>query len=160
MVFVVFVVENQLRNEENFVCSVVVRYLSEVDTRMVYRDSGYSSLFAFCTKGLGYSEGAAQRRIVAARCLRDNGEVYELLREGKISLCALSQVAKVMTPENKAEVLSLTQGLAKEEAQRLAAQYLPPTPQKRETIQAKRVVVKKPVPQITATAKVTARMRL
>jgi len=67
--------------------------------------------------------------------------VYELLKEGKVSLCALSEVAKVITPENKKEVLTLSQGLPKQEAQRLASRYQPATLPKRETIRAKKVVV-------------------
>jgi 5-methylcytosine-specific restriction endonuclease McrA len=76
--------------------------------------------------------------------------VYELLKEGKVSLCALSEVAKVITPENKREILNLSQGLPKQEAQKLAAQYQPATLPKRETIRAKKVVVA----PITATVEV------
>jgi hypothetical protein len=91
---------------------------------------------------------------VAARCLRDNGEVYELLKSGKISLCSLSQVARVITPQNKSEILTLAVGLPKEQAQRLAAQYAPATEAKRETIRAKKVLVA--ANQVsTATATVT-----
>ena len=60
--------------------------------------------------------GATHRRIVAARCLRSNPGVYELLKEGKVSLCALSEIAKVVTPENKEEILNLSQGIPKQEA--------------------------------------------
>ena len=100
-----------LKNMRGGECQIVadiVRYLAEVDLRQVYREYGYPSLFVFCTKGLGYSEGAAYRRITAARCMKDSPEVYELLRDGKVSLCSLSEVAKVITPENKVEVLTLT----------------------------------------------------
>ena len=47
------------RSKECQVIADVVRYLAEVDERQVYRDYGYSSLFMFCVKGLGYSEGSA-----------------------------------------------------------------------------------------------------
>lgn len=139
-----------MRGKECTVIADIVRYLAEIDRRGVYRDFGYSSLFAFCTAGLKYSEGAAQRRIVAARCYKDNPEVYELLRGGSISLCSLSKVAKVIVPENKTEVLTLTQGLSKNEAERLAAQYAAPTKPKRETIKAKRVVVEVPKQESTS----------
>lgn len=141
----------EFRKSENFLIADIVSYLAEVDSRQIYREQGYSSLFSFCTQALRYSEGAAQRRIIAARCLRSNPEVYELLKEGKVSLCALSEVAKVITPENKREILDLSQGLPKQEAQKLAAQYQPAAQPKRETIRAKKVVVA----PITATMKVT-----
>ncbi len=142
-----------MRATECSVIAEIVRYLAEIDTRQSYRELGYSSLFAFCTGALKYSEGAAQRRIIAARCLKDNSEVYELLSSGKISLCSLSQVARVITPQNKAEILTLAVGLPKEQAQRLAAQYAPATEAKRETIRAKKVVVAK---EVVATNQVTA----
>jgi Domain of unknown function (DUF222) len=129
----------ELRKRENTLVADIVSYLAEVDSRQIYREQGYSSLFSFCTQALRYSEGAAQRRIIAARCLRSNPEVYELLKEGKVSLCALSEVAKVITPENKREILDLSQGLPKQEAQKLAAQYQPAAQPKRETIRAKKV---------------------
>ena len=144
-----------MRATECSVIAEIVRYLAEVDTRQLYRDLGYSSLFTFCTGALKYSEGAAQRRIVAARCLKENQEVYELLKTGQISLCSLSQVARVITPQNKTEVLTLAVGLPKEEAQRLAAKYAPATQAKRETIRAKKVVVDTvATPESTATVAV------
>jgi len=143
-----------MRATECSVIAEIVRYLAEINMRQSYRELGYSSLFAFCTGALKYSEGAAQRRIAAARCLKDNSEVYELLKSGKISLCSLSQVAKVITPQNKTEILTLAVGLPKEQAQRLAAQYAPATEAKRETIRAKKVLVA--ANQVsTATATVT-----
>jgi hypothetical protein len=131
----------KMRGGECQIVADIVRYLAEVDERQVYRDYGYSSLFMFCVKGLGYSEGSAQRRIAAARCLRENSEVYELLKDGKVSLCSLSEVAKVITPEDRAQVLSLSQGLPRQEVQKLAAQFQAPERSKREVMRAKRVVV-------------------
>jgi len=51
-----------LKQVENQTLAELVLYLSEVDTRKLYRDSGFSSLFSYCTTELGYSEGAAYRR--------------------------------------------------------------------------------------------------
>ena len=130
-----------MRGGECQIVADIVRYLAEVDLRQVYREYGYPSLFVFCTKGLGYSEGAAYRRITAARCMKDSPEVYEMLRDGKVSLCSLSEVAKVITPENKTEVLTLSQGLPRQEAQKLAAQFQTPERSKREVLRAKKVVV-------------------
>ena len=83
----------------------------------------YSSLFSYCTEALGYSEGAAFRRISAARALNDNPEIYELLQTGKLSLCAVAEIAKVIRPENKLEVLESSIGRPKAEVQRITAKY-------------------------------------
>ncbi len=130
-----------MRGGECQIVADIVSYLAEVDSRQVYRDFGYSSLFTLCVQGLGYSEGAAHRRIVAACCLKDNSEVYDLLKDGKVSLCSLAEVARVMKPENKVELLTLSQGLPKLEAQKLAARYEAPVTSKREVLRAKKVIV-------------------
>jgi hypothetical protein len=70
----------ELRSREREIVSDVVLYLHEIDTRGFYRDLGYSSLFAYCVSGLGYSESGAQRRIQAARALDGHPEIYAMLR--------------------------------------------------------------------------------
>jgi hypothetical protein len=68
-----------LVQQEREVLAETIRYLQEVDTRRLYLELGYSSLFSFCTQGLGYSEGSAYRRIKAARvrCGPHNRYVFE-----------------------------------------------------------------------------------
>ena len=61
----------ELKLKENEVTSEVVLHLSELEKRGAYRDLGYSSLFTYCTRFLGYSEGAACRRIAAAQSVSD-----------------------------------------------------------------------------------------
>jgi len=125
----------------------LVLYLSEVDARKIYRDIGFSSLFSYCSSsvadgGLGYSEGSAYRRIQAARSLKENPEIYELLKDGKLSLCAVAEISKVIKPENKAELLELSQGKPKTEVQKITLNYQAPVNNiTREKIVAKRVLV-------------------
>ena len=136
-----------LKQFENKTIADLVLYLSEVDARKLYRDIGFSSLFSYCTTliddgGLGYSEGSAYRRIQAARSLKDNPEIYELLRDGKLSLCAVAEISKVIKPENKTELLELSQGKPKAEVCKITAKYQGPVmPLKRERIIAKKVLV-------------------
>lgn len=68
-----------LRKNECQAIADIVLHLAELDKRGLYRDAGYSSLFNYCREALGYSEGSAQRRITAARCLHKNPEIYEKL---------------------------------------------------------------------------------
>ena len=64
-----------IRSTERLASAEVVLYLFEIDTRGIFRDYGYSSLFTFCTAALGFSEGSAWRRVAAARCLKEHPEV-------------------------------------------------------------------------------------
>ena len=134
-----------LRSEENRAVADIVLYLAEVDKRGIYRDAGFSSLFAFCTERLGYSEAGAGRRVRAARCLAKSPEIYSQLKNGTITLCSLSEVAPVFTSENQELVLAAIQGVSKREAQAIAQSFGAPRPAKRSTIRAKKVLVTPPV---------------
>src|SRR5258708_2503855 len=83
-----------LKSNENKTIAEIVLHLYEIDSRGIYRDIGFSSLFSYCHEALGYSEGATFRRIQAARCLKNNPEVYDLIKNGKLSLCAVGEISK------------------------------------------------------------------
>lgn len=140
----------KLRRIERETSADILLYLSEIDRRQFYRDLGYSSLFSFCREALGYSEGGAQRRILAARALKDNPEIYKLLREGKVSLCSVANVSKVIGPGNKESILSEIQGKSKLEVQKIAASYQGPVfVKKKETIKVLSVIDALPLFQET-----------
>ena len=55
----------------------VLRHLREIEARQLYFSEGYASLFDYAVRGLGYSKGAAFRRIKAMRLCRDEPETLE-----------------------------------------------------------------------------------
>ena len=55
----------------------VFRHLREIESRKLYFSQGFSSLFDYAVRDLGYSEGAAFRRIKAMRLCRDLPEAEE-----------------------------------------------------------------------------------
>ena len=139
-----------LRGNECNAIAEVVLHLAELDARGLYRDAGYSSLFSYCREALGYSEGSAQRRITAARCLQKNPEVYEKLKNGSLSLCQVSTIAPVISEENSTSILHAIEGKSKVEVQRLVAQHSPvkrPTP---ERIKVKRIEPSSEMPLFSA----------
>ncbi|HKW14402.1 MAG TPA: hypothetical protein VJS69_07955, partial [Candidatus Krumholzibacteria bacterium] len=79
--------------------------LVETDRRKMYLEVGYSSLFDYCMRELGYSESQAMRRITAARCVAAFPQVFALLKHNEINLSTISRVFKILTPENCAAVL-------------------------------------------------------
>jgi len=123
----------ELRGEEKRILALLLEYLHELDNRKLYRELGYPSLFAFCTKALGYSEGAAFRRIAAARALSICPELRQQIETGKLSLCTAAEVAKVITVENKEQVLAAGAG----KSNRAVKEAL--VPFQRESLPAKRV---------------------
>jgi HNH endonuclease len=134
-----------LRHKETNVIADIVLHLAEVETRGIYREAGYSSLFTYCTECLGYSEGGASRRVRAAKCLIKTPQVYEQLKSGQITLCSLSEVALIVTTENQEQVLKAITGVSKRTAQEIAISFGAPVQKKRSAIRSKRVVLTPPV---------------
>ena len=70
----------------------VLHHLKEIDSRKLYFKMGFSSLFDYAVRELGYSEGAAYRRIKAMKLCRDLPETESRLKSGRLSLSAACQL--------------------------------------------------------------------
>ena len=64
--------------------------LAEMDDRRLYAQLGRSSLFDYMTKSLHFSEGAAYKRIHAARAARDYPVILPLIAAGKVNLTTIN----------------------------------------------------------------------
>lgn len=111
----------------------VLKHLAEVDRRRAHEEKAYPSLFVYCVRVLGYAEGAAYRRIRAARCASEYPRIYVLLKRGRISLTTISLLAPHMCRENHKQLLEQASGKSRHEVERMAAS-LKPEPEKRESI--------------------------
>ena len=70
----------------------VLHHLREIDSRNLYFEMGFSSLFGYAIRELGYSEGAAYRRIKAMKLCKDLPETENRLQSGRLSLSAAFQL--------------------------------------------------------------------
>jgi hypothetical protein len=113
-----------LRNERHAMAEFLLA-LAEFDRRKLYRERGHASLFSFLHRELGLSAGAAQHRKTAAELIQRFPEVEAALREGKLCLSSVIEVAKVLTPENCAEVLPRFFGLSSRDAAFVAVAIRP-----------------------------------
>lgn len=111
----------------------VLRHLAELDKRSALGQTSTPSLFVYCVRELGYAEGAAYRRIRAARCAGDYPRIFILLKRGRITLTAVSFLAPHLTRENYREILNRASGMTKYEVERLVAS-LDPKWEKRDSI--------------------------
>lgn len=107
--------------------------LAEVQRRKLFRDEGFPTMFAYCVGELGYSEGNAFRRLQAVDAARRFPEVIPLIKEGRITICALSVIARHLTSENCGALLKSAEGKSVRDVARFAAE-LAPRPDKRDTI--------------------------
>jgi hypothetical protein len=101
--------------------AALIGYLSEVEERRLHLAAAYSSMFEFCTKRLGLSEGESFRRLTAARLVRRFPAILELVERGSIHLSALVRLRDHLTDENHSELLREASGKGKQELERLLA---------------------------------------
>ncbi len=112
--------------KERAATTEVVRSLLPIMDERLYREAGYSSLFAFLTERCRYSEASAYRRIAAAKVAKLRRESLELLEAGKLTLCSMAEMSKIITDENADALLAEVQGLSKRKTEALVAKQLPP----------------------------------
>lgn len=109
----------------------IVDHLREVDSRQVVVDRGFSTLWDYCTRKLGYSEGAAALRIRAARTAATAPRVIEDLRSGAITLDTVMRLSPHLTNENADALIEKTAGASKREVLAFVAQLAPgPAPER------------------------------
>jgi 5-methylcytosine-specific restriction endonuclease McrA len=88
---------NLVKQERDLTCEILL-HIIEVENRGIHRGLGFSSMFVYCTDGLGYSESSAQRRICAARAIRKCPDAYDYLCDGRVNLSTLAISWKHITP--------------------------------------------------------------
>ena len=108
--------------KERELLTAVLWHLKEIDARRLFCDLGFSSLFAYCTKKLGYSDDQAFRRINAARLLKDLPEMAEKLSSGDLTLTNASLAQSLfrqekMPAEKKRDVLAQLENKTTKEAE-------------------------------------------
>ena len=109
----------KLAGAEREVTVKLLHHLKEIDKRKLYCDLKYSSLFAYCVHELGYSEGAAQRRIVAARAIAEMPEIEKKIEDGSLNLTNISLVNQfIEDPKQKREVFKEIENLTKTECEK------------------------------------------
>ncbi len=116
-----------LTSEERRCTAAVLEHLREVEERKLFARRGYSSLFSYCTDYLGYSEGAASRRIGSMRLLKECPEMKKEVTEGALSLSNVAKAAsffrqekkqnKIYSKVEKTEILNSLSGKSQKEAE-------------------------------------------
>ena len=91
----------------------------------MWRQLGHASLFDFLHREVGLSRGSAYYRQVASRLLGKFPEIAEPLRDGRLCVSNVPQLAKVMTEENRTTVVAKFFHCSKQEARQVAAEILP-----------------------------------
>src|SRR5512138_717832 len=99
--------------------------LAAFDREQRWAKLGYSGLFSFLTRELRLSNGAAQNRKTAAELIQRFPGVEAALRSGELCLSSVCELAKVITPENAADLLPRFFGKSARDAAFLSASIRP-----------------------------------
>jgi hypothetical protein len=114
----------------------VIKLLSELDKRKCYVELGFSSLFDFATRELGYEESAAVRRIKAARLLQEIPSTHDKIANGDLHLSVVVQAASFFRKTgatNKQEVLDMISNKSTRQAAKILADLAPEVPKPEKT---------------------------
>ena len=76
-------------------------HILEFQERRLYADLGFSSMFHYLTKKMGYSESGAYRRIQSARLLKRVPGLSMRLKEGRLNLSQATELQKCLKEEEK-----------------------------------------------------------
>lgn len=114
--------EHCVRRERAAVAEVL-RYLREVEARRLFLARGYSSLFAYCTSKLGYSEPEAYLRIQAMRLMTAVPEAEARIETGRLSMSVAAEIQGAARREEMAvpavrQLVEELSGKSKREAER------------------------------------------
>src|SRR6185312_11139934 len=122
---------------EREVTAEAIETLRLIDVHKIYAERGYSSIWEFATKFLGYSEGAAYRRVSAMRLIKAHPEVCEKLKSGKLTLtnAAKAQTFLRRTKLSGEEVLRCVENKSSREAELSLLNLAPDLPRPEKLIQ-------------------------
>ena len=99
----------------------IIRILIEFDRRRLYLAEGYSSLFAYCTQVLHYSEHGAFNRIEVARAAARWPQLLDALEDGSLHLAGARLLAPHLTEDNLDGALADARYKSKREIEEVAA---------------------------------------
>ena len=83
---------SKLVGHERHLQGAIIDHLTEIGARGLYLERGFSSLFDYTVRELGYSDAAAARRIGAMRLCADQPDAREGLRDGSLTLSAAAEL--------------------------------------------------------------------
>jgi hypothetical protein len=115
----------ELARKSCLVESELLLHLGEIEARNLHAERAYPSMFAFCMKELGFSEGAAYNRIFVARAARRLPQILGALGSGRVHLAGLRLLVPHLTEENCDQVLAEAAGKSKREIEELVARLAP-----------------------------------
>lgn len=92
---------DRLVQSERKMTHMILCHINEVESRRLYAELGFDSMFKYLTRHCGYGEDSAYRRLQAARLLKKTPEIAEKIEHGALNLTQLTQVQKCLNQEKR-----------------------------------------------------------
>lgn len=115
----------KLIQDERASLAEILKHLAELNERRSTAACGFQSLFHYCVSELRLSEGAAYRRITAARVAKKFPQIYGLVESGALSLESIVILSPHLSEENVSAVLDKAAGKTTRQAEALIAELAP-----------------------------------
>ena len=103
---------SNLVRHERHLQGAIIDHLAEIEARGLYLERGFSSLFDYAVRELGYSDAAAARRIGAMRLCADQPDAREGLRDGSLTLSAAAELQWAFHRQRRRGSISGTAAIA------------------------------------------------
>ena len=123
-----------LAETERFSLIDLIIHLGELDGRTACQRRGYASMFAYLTRGLGYAECDAMRRVRTSRAARQYPSILRMLASRELNLVSVSMLQPLLTPENHERLLRRAARRSTREVERMVAELAPATAEPRDRI--------------------------
>lgn len=115
----------RLAAEERGRQAVQLVQLAEFDTRGLAHLAGFPTLYAYCVRELGWSEGAAYERVRAAQAALRFPIILERLKEGRLTMAGVAILAPLLNDQNCSDLLDEAAGLGRKDLEALLAALMP-----------------------------------
>lgn len=116
----------ELRQNEKQITSEILDVLQKMESQRGYLGLGYSSLFDYLVRGLGYSESTAYQRQSCLRLSRDIPEIKEKIDQGKLSFTAVTMAYKSIRNKPVAEKRRVLQSIENKSSREIKKILLEP----------------------------------
>ena len=103
---------SNLVRHERHLQGAIIDHLAEIEARGLYLERGFSSLFDYAVRELGYSDAAAARRIGVMRLCADQPDAREGLRDGSLTLSAAAELQWAFDRQRRRGSISGTAAIA------------------------------------------------
>ena len=114
-----------LAAQEHLQGARLIAHLAEVSSRRLHLERGHRSLFEYCTRCLGLSEGCAALRIQVSRVCGRHPLILDALAGQRISVTVAGKLAPHLTTGNRERLIADCAGMTTREVQEYLVRLAP-----------------------------------